>query len=145
MICNQTRIHGSLVAHDVVILRQKYDHVYYFKLWAFAKGCILQEGEVLTFPLLLFPQRSGILLLPSVKIWPLPADSTEQPPTQRRSEPRPLVCETDNTTETKTILVIPNLGSTTMGLDTGDTESAAWLVDSKPRNGLLNLDGGSGR
>lgn len=98
-----------------------------------AKSSVTQEGQVLNFPLLLFPQQSGNLLLPSVKIWPLSTDQIEQPSTQRRSEPRPLVCETDNTTETKTILVIPNLGSTTIGLDTGHSDSAAWLMESTLR------------
>ena len=88
-----------------------------------------QEHELLTFPLLLLPQRTGHLVLPSVKIWALPIDHSNQ-----SSPPRNLVCETDNTTETKTILVIPSLGSTTVAFDPSESGPGAWLVRSSLRD-----------
>ena len=106
---------------------------YYAGNQLFADAHHEQENDQLSFPLLLFPQRSGHLVLPSVKIWAVPADLAETASLAGPSKARPLSCETDNTTETKTVLAIPNLGSTTMCLDTGKTGNAAWLVESTPR------------
>lgn len=93
-----------------------------------------QEDDQLTFPLLLVPQRCGHLVLPSVKVWAKQMDPAEAASFSGQSKAQPLLCETDHTTETKTILVMPNLGSTTICLDTSESGSAAWLLKSTPRD-----------
>jgi hypothetical protein len=77
--------------------------------------------------LLLVPQTAGRLLYPSVEITPIWKGQRDQD--ENVDEPS-LTFETDYLSQGETILVVPNLASTTVSLDPGN---GAWLVESRSR------------
>ncbi|KAI9877272.1 MAG: hypothetical protein M1830_004355 [Pleopsidium flavum] len=102
-----------------------------------------KENEALTFPLMLLPQRPGYLLYPTVEIRAVPDgpdtldgrfSSAEQGSRDSRdassNDVFPTSCETDYRNQGDTILVLPNLKSSTVSLDPG---GSAWLVESERR------------
>ena len=91
-----------------------------------AKFCN-QEEEQHCFAVLLVPQTTGRLLYPSVEITPLSkAFSTDRENKERLQ----LSSETDYVSQSETVLVVPNLSSTTVSLDPA---SGGWLAESRSR------------
>ena len=90
-----------------------------------------REDEVMTFSLLLWPQRTGNLLLPSIEIHSIagPKDGRSENDVAIEST---IASEIDYQDQSRTILVIPDLLSTTVNLDPG--EGGGWLVESQSRS-----------
>ena len=94
----------------------------------------MQEDEAMRFPIILLPQRTGHLLLPSVDVEP------SQPYDHRGADENKLSSaleissyETDYRNQGESVLVIPNLSSTTVSLDPHGSTNGAWLVESRSR------------
>lgn len=93
-----------------------------------------KEDEISSFPLLLIPQRTGHLLYPSIDITESTPSSTKDFHGEQKASGKPSrFCETDYRSQGETLLVIPNLGSTTVSLGNGHSGRGSWLVDSKAR------------
>ena len=90
------------------------------------------EDEVLTFSLLLWPQRTGNLLLPPIEIHSVARsrDGHSENDLARESTIAP---EIDYQDQSRTILVVPDILSTTVNLDPGG-EGGGWLVESQSRS-----------
>lgn len=80
----------------------------------------------MSFPIILLPQRTGHLLLPSIEVRP-----SEN---KRLSAVGLSSCETDYRNQGETVLVVPDLSSITISLDPHGSTSGAWLVESKSRH-----------
>lgn len=96
------------------------------------------EDETLAFPVMLLPLRAGHLLLPNVEIRHVPARRMQaQEGTEAGAGSEGvLACETDYQSLGDTVLVIPNVRSTTVALGkTGPGGTEAVLVDSETREG----------
>ena len=94
----------------------------------------MQEDDVLTFPLLLLPQRAGYLTLPTVDIRPISEHQRNEQITDgpRSASPAPtLNCETNYQSQGETLLVVPDRNSTTVTLDPDGMAGGAWLVESR--------------
>ena len=88
------------------------------------------EDENVKFGLLLLPQRTGHLLFPSLEIRPVAARG-EGEDNDGKALPS---CETDYVSQADTVLVIPDLASTTVSLDpSGDGGNAAWVLERRGR------------
>ena len=103
-----------------------------------------KEDELLTFPIMLLPLRSGNLLLPTIDIKPrITTSRTQQQPTPVSSQAgassgesteNSLVCETDYLTRGETIMVITNVQSTTVSVNKFGPSGTGWvLLGSEPR------------
>ncbi|OCL12691.1 hypothetical protein AOQ84DRAFT_385930 [Glonium stellatum] len=102
-----------------------------------------KEDELLTFPIMLLPLRSGNLLLPTIDIKPriMASRAQQSPPASGQagvssgeSSEDSLVCETDYLTHGETIMVIPNVQSTTVGVSKfGPSGTGSVLLESEPR------------
>ncbi|WEW55874.1 hypothetical protein PRK78_001308 [Emydomyces testavorans] len=91
------------------------------------------EGERRSFPLMLLPQRSGHLLLPSVEVKTFVPQEPQLEP-QLTFQRRPVFSEVDYRSHGVTVLVTPNLRKTTVSLEeTGPSGSGPRLIDSEPR------------
>ncbi|KAF7622019.1 hypothetical protein AFLA_008568 [Aspergillus flavus NRRL3357] len=103
------------------------------------------EGETKTFAVMLLPQKAGHLLLPGLEIKTfVPVSSTPPPkPPAPATGPagaapvlqrRQIACEVDYRNHGETVLVLPDLRSTTVSLSlSGGNHGAAWLIDSERR------------
>ncbi|KAL4873736.1 hypothetical protein BDV12DRAFT_159510 [Aspergillus spectabilis] len=108
------------------------------------------EDETKTFAVMLLPQKAGHLLLPGLEIrsfLPPPLASVQSPSTSTgvpsavaaaagtpALQRRPIACEVDYRNHGETVLVLPDLQSTTVSLSlTGGGHGGAWLVDSERR------------
>ena len=90
----------------------------------------------MSFPIILLPQKTGHLLLPSVDVRPSRPHGSSEASEKKRASIIPLSsCETDYRSQSKMVLVIPDLSSTTVSLDPHGSTSGAWLVESKSRHG----------
>ncbi|PYH48467.1 putative TMEM1 family protein [Aspergillus saccharolyticus JOP 1030-1] len=113
------------------------------------------EGETKTFAIMLLPQKAGHLLLPGLELRsfvPPSASSAGAPPPPTPSKPqpstggpmadpgttpsllqrRPIPCEVDYRNHGETVLVLPDLRTTTVSLSlSGGSHGGAWLVDSE--------------
>ena len=95
---------------------------------------IWQAGEISSLAILLLPQRTGHLMFPTIDIHPLPSPHNLHPADDRGDLTESFVsCETDYQHHSDSILVVSNLGSTTVSIDLSSTVSGAWLVESKNR------------
>ncbi|KAL3481889.1 trafficking protein particle complex subunit 10 [Aspergillus californicus] len=104
------------------------------------------EGETKTFAVMLLPQKSGHLLLPGLEIRSfVPQSHTVQSPSTTGLPPavaaagtpalhqrRAIGCEVDYRNHGETVLVLPDLQSTTVSLNMSGGHGA-WLVDSERR------------
>lgn len=81
-----------------------------------------KEGEAATFALLLLPQRTGQLILPSVEIRVVEDEDGS-------GDGDEVSCETDYRSQAETVEVVTGLESTTVSLDGG-----AWLLETKARD-----------
>jgi hypothetical protein len=101
-----------------------------------------RENEVHTFPIMLLPQRHGHLLLPGldIKAFELHANTSRAPLESAGLPPprKPLQSETDYRNHGESILVLPDLRSTTVSLDPGGPSGGSWLVESERRAELAN-------
>lgn len=95
---------------------------------------------------MLLPQRAGYLLYPAVEIRALAngrgtsdslSSDAEQVSRISREDSSSHIgsvsCETDYRNQADAVVVLPDLKSTTIGLDPGGPGGGAWLVDSEPR------------
>lgn len=90
---------------------------------------ILQEDEITKFSLLLWPQKTGHLLLPTLDTRLL---ATEHDSSEGSSTTGPVSCELDFKNVGETVLVVPDLISTTVSLDPGGV-GGGWLVESRSK------------
>ena len=84
------------------------------------------------FTLLLWPQKTGHLVLPALEIQPL----SSPPPRgddQGASTGQAISCELDYQSLGETVLVVPDMISTTVSLDPSGS-GGSWLVESKSRH-----------
>lgn len=89
------------------------------------------ENESVKFGLLLLPQRTGHLLFPSLEIRPVAARG-EGEEDDGKGLPS---CETDYVSQADTVLVIPDLESTTVSLDpSGNGGNVAWVLETRARD-----------
>ncbi|KAL6720132.1 hypothetical protein ACLMJK_002053 [Lecanora helva] len=89
------------------------------------------ENAVSRFPLILWPQKTGHLMLPSLEVHslrPSPDQSDEENTTVSE-----MSCELDYQNAGESILVVPDLIQTTVSLDPSG-HGGAWLVDSRRRS-----------
>jgi hypothetical protein len=94
-----------------------------------------QEHETLHFPLLLVPQQRGHLLYPSIDISVSSRQHGANPPgAEGRVELPPPTSEIDYRNQGDTLLVVPDLRSTTVGVDLENAVSSVLLVESKSTN-----------
>ena len=101
----------------------------------------MQEGDTHSFDVLLLPQRTGHLLLPSVSIHP----NLPRPPSRDEGEATAaadslISCETDYVNQAESVLVVPDLSSTTVSHDLGGSAGGAWCIESQSRNGQAHVD-----
>lgn len=89
----------------------------------------LQEDEITKFSLLLWPQKTGYLLLPALDTRTL---VTEHDSSEGSSAVEPVSCELDFKNTGETVLVVPDLVSTTVSLDPGGI-GGGWLVESRSK------------
>lgn len=91
-----------------------------------------QENEIRRFAVLLWPQKTGHLVLPALEVHSLRSSqkqsSDEAPLTQSA-----ISCELDYQNLGETILVVPDLISTTVSLDPRGN-GRSWLVESTSRS-----------
>ncbi|KAE8408425.1 trafficking protein particle complex subunit 10 [Aspergillus pseudonomiae] len=104
-----------------------------------------EEGETKTFAVMLLPQKAGHLLLPGLEIKTFVPASSATPPkppapatgpagTAPVLQRRQIACEVDYRNHGETVLVLPDLRSTTVSLSlSGGNHGAAWLIDSERR------------
>ncbi|KAL4915101.1 trafficking protein particle complex subunit 10 [Aspergillus aurantiobrunneus] len=98
------------------------------------------EGETKTFAVMLLPQKAGHLLLPGLELRSFVPPPPQSPSTSTgvtaaagpgALQRRPIGCEVDYRNHGETVLVLPDLQSTTVSLS-GEGHGA-WLVDSERR------------
>jgi hypothetical protein len=100
-----------------------------------------RENEVSTFPIMLLPQRHGHLLLPGLDIEAFELQTSasgfqgESPTPPPRKQ---VQSELDYRNHGESILVLPDLKSTTVSLDPGGPGGGPWLVESERRMELVN-------
>ncbi|PWY77431.1 hypothetical protein BO70DRAFT_388249 [Aspergillus heteromorphus CBS 117.55] len=117
------------------------------------------EGETKTFAIMLLPQKAGHLLLPGLEIRTfVPPSAPQQQPQQQQQQQsssttageqvtspnvaaaaataplqrRAIPCEVDYRNHGETVLVLPDLRTTTVSLSlSGGNHGGAWLIDSE--------------
>ncbi|KAL8687628.1 MAG: hypothetical protein Q9224_005096 [Gallowayella concinna] len=96
---------------------------------------IAKEGEIGKFPIILLPQKTGHLLYPSVEVrvsethgQGARSDEVEE------AADGAVECEMNYVEQSESILIIPNLHSSTMSLDYRNAGGEAWLLESKGRS-----------
>jgi hypothetical protein len=92
-----------------------------------------REDELHTFPIMLLPMRSGNLLLPTVDIRPKATPSPIQQDATPQAAEEILTCETDYLTHGEAVMVIPDLRSTTVGMNRLGPGAATVLLESEAR------------
>ena len=90
-----------------------------------------REGEDKSFSLLLWPQRTGRLLLPSVEIHAI-AVAQDTVDGDGPEEPA-IVCEMDYKDQSRAIHVVSDLSRTTVNLDPSGG-GGGWLIEAQSRN-----------
>ena len=94
----------------------------------------IKEDEVAKFALLLLPQRTGQLLLPSIDIRVVEDDDAGDGDHDGKRGLGTLSCETDYQSEAETVEVLTGLESTTVSLD-GGGGGVAWVLETRERAG----------
>lgn len=96
------------------------------------------EGQTSLFSLMLLPQKAGHLLLPHVELKTFVSQESHRDShrdSQQVFQRQQVPSEVDYFNHGVTVLVTPNLKTTTVSLDvTGTSGSGAWLIDSEQRN-----------
>ncbi|MCJ1384935.1 hypothetical protein MMC17_008053 [Xylographa soralifera] len=99
-----------------------------------------KEDEVLTFPVLLIPQRAGHLMFPSIEVkrFEKHGEAKVDPMSPPSRDPdTALTCEVDYQSQGSSVLVVPNLRSTTVGVEPEAGGRGAWLVDAQSRQEVV--------
>ena len=91
-----------------------------------------REAEDISFFIILWPQRTGHLLLPPIEIHSV-ARSGDQSREYEAAGLTELSTETDYKDQSHTIFVVSDLSRTTVNLDLS-SGGGSWLVDSESRN-----------
>lgn len=86
----------------------------------------------MTIPLILWPQKTGSLLLPSVEIQSLPI-SQERSQEDEEVADSSISCDVDYQSAGEAILVVPNLIGTTVSLEPSGA-GGGWLVESRSKD-----------
>jgi len=100
-----------------------------------------KEDEVLTFPVLLIPQRAGHLMFPSLEVKRSERRGGSVPDLQSPQSQGPdaaLSCEVDYQNQGRSVLVVSNLRRTTVGVEPAAGGGGAWLVDSQSRQEVVS-------
>ncbi|KAL8841792.1 MAG: hypothetical protein Q9170_000825 [Blastenia crenularia] len=93
-----------------------------------------KSDEVKKFTVVLLPQKIGQLQYPSIEIRTTkPQDNGSLSAGAPRAAEDIITCEVDYVNQTESILVIPNLSSSTVTLDSNSSENGAWLVEARSR------------
>ncbi|KAL8712879.1 MAG: hypothetical protein Q9220_003087 [cf. Caloplaca sp. 1 TL-2023] len=93
-----------------------------------------KAGSTSTFPIILLAQRVGHVLCPAIEVRVLETSGSEMTlHNGQGAADKGMACEVDYINQNESILIIPDLGSSTVSLAANDTGSGAWLVDSKSR------------
>lgn len=96
-----------------------------------------QEHEILSFPLLLLPQKTGHLLYPPVDITVSGSHNGSSKMGGQGGPDRPAhTSEVDYRNQGDSILVISDVGSTTSSINLEDAVTGAWLVDLQSRSDI---------
>lgn len=82
----------------------------------------------MTFPILLLPQRAGHLLYPGLEIRPVDDGSRGS-----SAHPPAISSELDYQNQGQSVLVVPNLRSTTVAFEPDGSGGVAPLVESQAR------------
>ncbi|KAF2491824.1 hypothetical protein BU16DRAFT_565520 [Lophium mytilinum] len=96
-----------------------------------------REGEVSTFPVMLLPLRAGNLLLPGVDIRVKQGKDGKEGKVDGVGGEENLTSETDFLSHGETVLVIPDLQSTTVGLHRLGPGAGSVLLESEGRAGEI--------
>ncbi|KAL8805050.1 MAG: hypothetical protein Q9200_005579 [Gallowayella weberi] len=92
------------------------------------------EGEVSKFPIILLPQKTGHLLYPSVEVRVSEGHGHGGGREEvEEAADGAVECEMDYLDQSESILIIPDLGSSTVSLDCRTPGGAAWLLESNSR------------
>ena len=96
-----------------------------------------QEHEILSFPLLLIPQRTGHLLYPSVDITLPSRRDGSNPAGAQGGGPRQALhtSEVDYRNQGDALLVVSDLASSTASISFDEAAPSAWLVESRYTSG----------
>ena len=89
------------------------------------------DGEEKAFTILLLPQRPGHLMYPSIDIRLMKSANveSEQPSQETAFEPD-IHCEVDYKSQGMSVLVVPAIASTTVGVNFGQ-EPRTWVMDAE--------------
>ncbi|KAF2755603.1 TMEM1 family protein-like protein [Pseudovirgaria hyperparasitica] len=91
-----------------------------------------KEGEEKTFQIILVPLRTGNWLLPNVEVRVKPRPNAPgQADGGRKDDEDEVSCETDFTSQGETVLVIPDLSGTTVGIAGFGTGGGTVLMDAE--------------
>ncbi|KAL8949696.1 MAG: hypothetical protein Q9222_004217 [Ikaeria aurantiellina] len=85
-----------------------------------------KAGSTSKFPIILLAQKVGHLLYPTIEVRILERSGQE-------AADKGIACEVDYINQSDSILVIPDLSSSTVSLAANNAGGGAWLVDSKSR------------
>ncbi|KAL8668749.1 MAG: hypothetical protein Q9168_006635 [Polycauliona sp. 1 TL-2023] len=94
-----------------------------------------KEGDLSRFPIILLPQKMGHLLYPSIEIG-ITKKAVKQGRLKGAEEEfdETVPCEVDYLDHGESILITPNLSSSTVSLESNGPGGGAWLVESKSRS-----------
>lgn len=88
----------------------------------------------MSFSIVLIPQRTGYLQYPSLEVrMTRPQGSKGRFADSKTAAKDIIASELDYVNQAESILVIPNLNSSTVSLDSSDSGDGAWLVESRSR------------
>ncbi|KAL9006889.1 MAG: hypothetical protein Q9188_000344 [Gyalolechia gomerana] len=91
-------------------------------------------GNPMSFSIILIPQRTGYLQYPSLEVrMTRPQGSKGRFVDSKTAAKEIITSELDYVNQAESILVIPNLNSSTVSLDCSDSGDGAWLVESRSR------------
>lgn len=96
-----------------------------------------QEHEILRFPLVLLPQKTGHLIYPSIDITVSDFhDGSNKTGGQGNPEQLPPTSEVDYKNQGDSLVVISDRSSTTISINLEDAVTGAWLIDSESRRDI---------
>lgn len=89
-----------------------------------------KEDEQLEWPIILVPLKQGHALLPNIEIRAKPKPKEDPPQPKPSTEPEVLNCETDYLSYGESVVVVPDVRSSTVGVGNmglGSPRSVVWL------------------
>lgn len=95
---------------------------------------IAKPDDLINFSIILIPQKTGHLQYPSIEVcMTRPQGNKGQLPDSNHTAKEIVASELDYINQAESILIIPNLNSSTVSLDSSDSGDGAWLVESRSR------------